>query len=95
MCINGRRIALVLGAKFTATEIAGLETTAVDRAVAEVVANPADPSVAGLKNLSARAWTATLASGERKDIGPGRSIRVAAGTKIHFGVLEGVIEEVL
>jgi hypothetical protein len=93
LCIRGRRIALGMGVRLTASEIAGLETTAADHAVAEVVPNPTDASIIGLKNLSTRAWTATLPSGERKDIEPGRSGRLAVGTKFHFGVLEGVVEQ--
>jgi hypothetical protein len=81
-----------MGARLRALEIAGLETTMADGTVAEVVPNPADPSIVGLKNLSTNAWTATLSGGERKEVEPGRSIRLAAGTKVHFGVLEGVVE---
>ena len=92
LCIRGRRIALPIGARFKASEIAGLETTMADGVVAEVVPNPTDPSIAGLKNLSTRTWIAMLSGGERKNIEPGRSVRLAVGTKVHFGVLEGVIE---
>jgi len=91
LCIRGRRIPLSMGAKFKASDIAGLETSMADGVVAEVVPNPADPSIAGLKNLSTRAWAATLSGGERKSIEPGRSVRLAVGTKVHFGVLEGEI----
>ena len=61
--------------------------------MAEVVPNPTNPKITGLKNLSTRPWTATLVTGEKKDIQPGLSVRLAIGTKIHFGVLEGIVEQ--
>jgi len=90
--IRGRAIPLAAGLKLNKSEIVGLETRLPDGTVAEVVPNPNDPSVLGLKNHSTIAWKATLPGGEERDVAPGRSIRLAAGTKVRFGSLEGVIE---
>ncbi len=59
--------------------------------VAQVNPNPKDPSVLGLQNCSHRAWTVTLANGEQKQVESGRSIKLAARTKINFGSVEGEI----
>ncbi|MDQ3816502.1 MAG: hypothetical protein M3362_02275 [Acidobacteriota bacterium] len=41
--------------------------------------------------LSRHNWSATNTSGEVKDVGPGRSVTLAAGTRINFGRAEGEI----
>jgi serine/threonine protein kinase len=58
--------------------------------VAEVVRHPKDPGVWGLKNLGGEKWVATLATGLR-DVEPGRSVPLAANTRINFGKVEGTI----
>jgi hypothetical protein len=90
--IPGQRTPLAIGLKLKTSDMVGLETKASDGTVAEVVPNPNESGSLGLKNLSTRAWKATLASDEEKDVPPGRSIRLAVGTRIHFGVFEAVIE---
>ncbi|HKQ51089.1 MAG TPA: hypothetical protein VJT74_01880 [Pyrinomonadaceae bacterium] len=59
--------------------------------VAEVTRHPTQPHVWGLKNLSPQKWSATNQSGEVKDVGPGRSVTLAVGTRINFGRAEGEI----
>jgi DNA-binding helix-hairpin-helix protein with protein kinase domain len=59
------------------------------RPVAEVSRHPAAPGILGLKNLTEAKWVATLPDGAVTEVGPGRSIRLAAGTKINFGATEG------
>ena len=90
--IRGRRLALTLGERWTASDLPGLETNEPDAAVAEVAAHPNDASVLGLKNLSLKPWTATMADGNTRDIQPGRTVRLAPGTQVNFGVLKGTIE---
>jgi len=90
--LPGKRIPLPEGVKLTKADIAGLETTSSDGAVAEVVRNPANPDVLGLKNLSLKPWSATTPTGEQRQIEPGKSIKLAAGTKVRFGNSEGIIE---
>lgn len=58
---------------------------------AEVTRHPTDPNIWGLKNLSQEKWVSTTAEGSVKDVEPGRSVTLAAGTKISFGKSEGEI----
>jgi hypothetical protein len=80
------------GAKLTATDIPGLQPSNAGGAIAEVGRNPNDPSILGLKNLSRTAWTATLANRDRVQVEPGRNVRIAAGTRISFGSIDGEIK---
>jgi eukaryotic-like serine/threonine-protein kinase len=59
--------------------------------IAEVSQHPTNPSLWGIKNLSAEKWDCTTAAGELKEVEPNRSIPMAAGTKINFGQAEGEI----
>ncbi|HEY9605899.1 MAG TPA: hypothetical protein V6C85_30110 [Allocoleopsis sp.] len=90
--IKRQVIPLTDGTCLKAREIPGLEPQGADDVVAEVSHNPKDPSILGLKNTSHRAWVATLPGGERKQIESGRSIKLAAGTRINFGSTEGEIQ---
>jgi len=90
--IPGKRIALQDGVRLTTAELPGLESNASDGAVAEVVRNPTDPTVLGLKNLTFRLWVATTTVNEAREIPPGKSIKLVAGTNVRFGNLEGSIE---
>lgn len=58
---------------------------------ATVTRHPTEPNIWGLKNLSRQNWSATNTRGEVKDVGPGRSVTLAVGTRINFGRAEGVI----
>ncbi len=89
--IRSKQFEMKLGAKLRAVEIPGLETNSSDQVVAEVVANPNDPSVLGLKNHSNRAWEAVNSEGKSSQVDPGRSARLAEGTKLRFGLTEGVV----
>jgi hypothetical protein len=88
---NGKTIALADGAKISNADIPGLQASA-GGAVAEVGRNPNDPNILGLKNLSRAAWTVTLASRDRMQVDPGRSVKLQAGTRISFGSVEGEIQ---
>lgn len=90
--IRGKQFPLTLGVRLRAAEVPGLETSAADRVVAEVVANPLDPAVLGLKNLSNREWEAVTADGHRNQVPMGRTARLALGTKLRFGATEGILE---
>lgn len=89
--IKRQVISLTNGTCLTAVEIPGLEPKGSDGVVARVNTNPKDPSILGLQNCSHRAWNVTLADGEQKQIESGRSIKLATGTKIKFGSIEGQI----
>jgi hypothetical protein len=88
---NGKAIALADGAKISNADIPGLQASS-GGAVAEVGRNPNDPNILGLKNLSRAAWTVTLASRDRMQVDPGRSVKLQAGTRISFGSVEGEIQ---
>jgi Ca-activated chloride channel family protein len=88
---TGRIIELNDGVRLSAADIPGLQADPSGGAVAEVNHNPNDPTILGLKNLSCGSWSATIAAGERKQIEPGRSIRLANSTKINFGSVIGEI----
>ncbi len=59
--------------------------------VAEVTQHPSDPGRWGLRNLTEHRWTATIAGGSVRDVDPGRTVAIAAGTVIHFGTADGQI----
>ena len=52
--------------------------------VAEVVPHPTNPSIWGLKNLTAQNWVITTTDGQTKDVEPNRSVPLAHGTRILF-----------
>jgi hypothetical protein len=89
---SGQVIALAQGVRLRGRDLAGLEAAAGDGVVAAVVPNPQDPTVLGLQNLSQRAWGVTLVQGGQRQVEVGRSLRLAAGTKIDFGGVEGNIQ---
>ncbi|MEQ8788683.1 MAG: hypothetical protein RIC55_20400 [Pirellulaceae bacterium] len=55
------------------------------RPAAEVVRHPQDTRVWGLKNLTDAKWSSTTADGAVSAVEPGRSVRLARGTRINFG----------
>ena len=57
--------------------------------LAEVTPHPRDPSIWGLRNLSANTWMATFPDGSMQQVEPGRSVSILVGAKVHFGNLEG------
>ena len=89
--IQHQTIPLTVGTQLQAWDIPGLGTQSVNGVVAEVNANPKDPTILGLLNCSNQVWTATLANGQQKQIDPGRSIKLVVSTKINFGSVKGEI----
>lgn len=57
--------------------------------VGEVVQNPANPKLWGMKNLSGDNWTYIKADGTQVPVPPGRSAAIAVDTKIDFGQMTG------
>ncbi len=64
---------------------------ATDEAIAEVVQNPQNASLFGLKNLTIEAWTVTKPDGSIVDVAPGRTAPIIQGNKINFGPTIGEI----
>jgi len=89
--IQSKQFEMKVGTKLRAIEIPGLETSSSDQVVAEVVSNPNDPSVLGLKNHSTRAWELINPDGKSSLVDPGRSARLAEGARLRFGLTEGVV----
>ncbi len=59
------------------------------QAVAIMQQHPQNPAQWGLKNLSANIWQITTSEGTVKTVEPQRSVGLAIGTKISFGVADG------
>lgn len=89
--LNRRTIPLVEGKCLQTREIPGLVSQSADQIVAEVCRNPQSPLMLGLKNRSPKTWRVTLATGEQKMVEPGRTVKLATGTRINFGDLEAEI----
>jgi serine/threonine protein kinase len=57
--------------------------------VAEVQRHPSQPNTWGLKNLSSEIWVRLTAAGDSREVGPGATVSIAAGTKLRFSSGEG------
>ncbi len=88
---TGQAYPLVVGKRLAPDDFPG-SGVAPAAPFAEVCINPANPSVAGLKNLTDRSWSAVLPTGEKRPIEPGQTVRAAPGTRIEFGAFAGEIE---
>lgn len=64
---------------------------ATEEAIAEVVQNPQNANLFGLKNLTIEAWTVTKPDGSIVDVAPGRTAPIIQGNKINFGPTIGEI----
>jgi hypothetical protein len=89
--IRGRKILLDAGVRISSADIKGLNAKLPDGTVAEVVRNPNQPDILGLKNCSTSKWSARTAAGERREIESGKSVKLATGTRISFGDVEADI----
>ena len=85
--IGTARVPVSVGARLYERQAPGTHSSRGDGIVAEVSANPNDPGMLGLKNLSNQLWEVTTDRGERRELAPGRSIRIARGMKIQLGDL--------
>jgi DNA-binding helix-hairpin-helix protein with protein kinase domain len=59
--------------------------------VAEVVPNPRDPSLFGLKNLTSETWTVTKPDATVMDVPPGRAAPIISGNVVNFGPVTGEV----
>lgn len=89
---DGRSLDLVVGRTFSAPDLPGLHSLPPGGPVAAVTSHPTEPAICGMQNLSQRSWRARLANGDSTEVKPGRNIRLAQGTRINFGSVEGEIE---
>jgi hypothetical protein len=88
---NGKRYRLAVGERLGAQELPGVLPHKGEGPVAEVVANPKNPSVLGLKNLSKSVWTVVLPEGQKRQIELGQSIQLRVGLKVNFGELQAEV----
>lgn len=61
----------------------------MDTVVGEVVQNPRNPKMWGIKNLSKENWTYIKADGTQIPVAEGRSAAIAKDAKIDFGIMTG------
>jgi DNA-binding helix-hairpin-helix protein with protein kinase domain len=59
--------------------------------VAELVAHPTKPNTWGLKNLSSRPWSYTIAEGDPRTVDPGQSVPVRDGLEIQLGRVQASV----
>lgn len=90
--IGTARVPAVPGAHLYARQAPGALPMNDDGVVGEVNANPNDPAVLGIKNLSKQTWEVTTEPGERRELVPGRTVRLARNTRILIGDLYAVVK---
>jgi hypothetical protein len=59
--------------------------------VGQVVRNPADPAIWGIRNLSPAPWRVTFPDGRGLEIPPGKSVPLNRGTRIDLGGVQAEI----
>jgi serine/threonine protein kinase len=62
------------------------------RPIAEVNQHPLTPDLYGLRNLSSDTWLAWPPDGQEIHVPPGRSIAIVPGTRVSFGMVNGVFQ---
>ncbi len=90
--IGTQRFAITPGLLITEENVPGMQAQTPGGAVAQVIHNPNDPAVLGLANMSRGVWQVLSPSGNRHIIQPWQTVRLARGTKINFGNLEGEVQ---
>ena len=87
--VGVRHLIIAPGLRLLEHQVPGLKAQDNGGAVAEVTRNPNDPSLLGLTNLSTSPWETVTGSGIRRQIEPGKTIKLAPGTRIDFGQTDG------
>ncbi len=83
--VQGQPFPLYYGASFTRDQFPMLVPSAGSGPVAQVSANPNDPSQLGLQNLTAQPWVAVMPDGSQQQVEPSRSARLIAGVTLQMG----------
>jgi eukaryotic-like serine/threonine-protein kinase len=60
-------------------------------ALGQVVQNPANPQVWGIRNVSTASWMATMPDGASREIPPGKAVPINPGIKLRMGNSTGEI----
>lgn len=93
---TGRYFKLVLGQALSQADLLGLQPArSGDSIVATVSQNPNDPSLRGLTNLSATAWSVEIPGKGPISVPPKKTVRLEHGVRINFGSSTAVIEDEL
>jgi len=90
--VAGISIPLIAGARLSEVQVTALKASAGDGIVAAVAANPDDPKMLGLKNLSTETWRVETVGRGTRELNPGRSIRIERGVRIQMGTAQAVIK---
>jgi hypothetical protein len=90
--VGGISIPLTVGVRLSEVQVTALKASAGDGIVATVAANPDDPKMLGLKNLSTEVWRIETVGRGARDLSPGRSIRIERGVRIQMGTAHAVIK---
>jgi hypothetical protein len=91
LSIQGQNIPLNYNTQLTQYDIQVLQSQGYDSIVAKVDPHPKNPNILGLKNCSTQMWTATLPTGEIRQIQTGQTIKLDENTQIDFGLINGIV----
>jgi hypothetical protein len=90
---TGQIVGLALGTRLGGSALPGLSPQGSDGVTAGITSHPQQPGTMGLTNYSRQTWAATLPTGENCYVEPGRTIRLASGTRINFGPVMGELRQ--
>jgi hypothetical protein len=90
----GSGIPLRAGLSLTASDVMGMRTAHSGDPAAQVARHPNDATLLGLRNLTSQSWSAVVPDGGLRRIEPGKTIKLAPGTRIDFGFISGEIEAI-
>jgi serine/threonine protein kinase len=63
----------------------------LSQAWAVIRQHPSNPNIWGLNNSSPHPWTLTASDGQERTVEPGRSVSLADGIRIDFGLISGTV----
>jgi RsiW-degrading membrane proteinase PrsW (M82 family) len=89
--IGPKYLIVVPGLRILDHQAPGLLASNPGGPVAEVTRNPHDPNILGLTNLSQSPWDVVSPNGTRRSILTGQTIKLAQGTHIDFGPIDGEV----
>jgi hypothetical protein len=73
------------GRKLLTRHVNPTDDQKADALIGEIVRNPKDPSVFGLKNHTERPWIVAFGDDVQKEVPPGRSAPLNASMKLNLG----------
>lgn len=90
--INGRSVMLNSNSILYRRHIDTVDESGLsEEVVGQVVQNPNNPNVWGIKNMSRESWTYTNANNQLFEVPSGKSVSIKSGTKINFPKVVGEI----